>query len=398
MPMKTTILACCAAVSQIASPARADMITDWTARADELTAAAELRPPQQARALAMLHVSMFDAVNAVERRYAPFGAALATDRNTSQDAAAAAAGHAVLVSLFPRARAPLDELLAGQLRAIAEGPAKQRGVRVGQRAAAGLLSLRADDGSGAPETWRPTTSPGVYIPTTLPVGVAVRGYKPWAMTGAAQFRPAPPPALTSATWLRDLEEIRRMGARDSTVRTSEQTVTARFWFMTGAVTYNPIIRQVAAAKRLDLVDCARIHALASMAAADSFIAVFEAKYHFAFWRPVTAIRVTDPSWLPLGETPMHPEYPCAHCISAAAVAGVLTHLHGDDADIRVTSTTAPGVSHRWSTLSAWVDEVSDARVWAGFHYRFSTEVGRQMGRSIAEHTVATRLRPLVTAD
>jgi hypothetical protein len=156
---------------------------------------------------------------------------------------------------------------------------------------------------------------------------------------------------------------------------------------------------------MDLLDCARVYALASMAAADSFIAVFEAKYHYNFWRPVTAIRnadlsqnsatARDPTWLPLGDTPMHPEYPCAHCISAAAVAAVLRALVGDDVDeITVSSHTAPGVTRRWTRLSDYADEVSNARVWAGFHYRFSTEVGQEMGRRIGELTAATKLRPV----
>lgn len=391
--MRTTILAGCAAFALALGTARADTITDWTHRADALAAEVHLRPPQQARALAMLHVAMFEAVNAIERRYAPYGVRLATDRNTSREAAAASAGHAVLVSLYAAHRGELDAFLADQLRPIAEGPAKQRGIVLGRKAGSDLLMSRTDDGFDVRENWRPVTAPGVYIPTATPVGSTVGGYKPWTLSSAPQFRPAPPPALDSDTWTRDLDEIRQFGGVDSRLRTSEQTATGRFWFMTGAVTYNPIIEQVVAAKRLDLVDCARIHALASMAAADSFIAVFEAKYHFNFWRPVTAIRQSDPSWLPLGETPMHPEYPCAHCISASTVAAVLAREFGNEFEIAVTSTTTPGVTHRWSTLSDYSDEVSNARVWAGFHYRFSTEAAKAMGRRIAEHTLATRLRP-----
>jgi hypothetical protein len=164
------------------------------------------------------------------------------------------------------------------------------------------------------------------------------------------------------------------------------------------------VQQVVVAKKLELTDCARLYALASMAAADAFIAVFEAKYHYNFWRPVTAIRnadqtgnaatLRDATWLPLGETPMHPEYPCAHCISSSAVATVLAKEVGDDAAVlTLTSTTAPGVTRTWTRLSDYANEVSNARVWAGFHYRFSTEVGQDMGRKIAELTVSTKLRP-----
>jgi hypothetical protein len=244
----------------------------------------------------------------------------------------------------------------------------------------------------------------VYVPTTTVAGYLVRTYQPWVMTGAAQFRPAPPPALHSEAWARDVNEIREMGGLASNTRSAEQTMVAKFWFLTGARTYNPIVRQVALAKQMNLLDCARLYALASMAAADAFIAVFEAKYHYHFWRPVTAIRNADltqnpatprdPAWQPLGETPMHPEYPCAHCISASAVAAVLRAVVGDEVgEITVTSPTAPGVTRRWTRLSEYSREVSNARVWAGFHYRFSTEVAEDMGRKIGELTVATTLRP-----
>ena len=150
---------------------------------------------------------------------------------------------------------------------------------------------------------------------------------------ASQFRPAPPPALNSEVWTRDLNEIREIGSNTSTRRTAEQTTTARFWFFTGPRTYNPIVRQVALARKMDIEDCARLYALSSIAGVDAFIAVFDGKYTYNLWRPVTAIRNADltsnpatpreASWLPLGTTPMHPEYPCAHCIVAAAVSTVL---------------------------------------------------------------------------
>ena len=176
----------------------------------------------------------------------------------------------------------------------------------------------------------------------------------------------------------------------------------RFWFQVGARTYNPIVRQAAMAKGLDLVDCARLFALTSMAGNDAIVAVFDAKYHYNFWRPVTAIRNADltgnsgtprdQSWLPLGETPMHPEYPCAHCISSAAVGAVLQDVVGNEfGEFSLTSPTAPGVTRKWMRVQDYSDEVSNARIYAGFHYRFSTEVGKEMGRKIGELTVATQL-------
>jgi hypothetical protein len=387
----------------LAATAHADIVMDWNGRADDIAAEKRIAPPVNARAMALMHVAMFEAINAIERRYRPYRLELIADRNTSREAAAASAAHAVLTALYPDQRATLDAQLAQDLTAVAEGPAKERALILGRKAAADLLELHAEDGMAA-DDYRPFTQAGVYVPTQSVAGYPVRMYKPWVMKSAAQFRPPPPPALTSETWTRDVNEIREFGALNSSVRSPEQTTVARFWFLTGARTYNPIVRQVAMSKRMSLLDCARLYALTSMAAADAFIAVFDAKYQYNFWRPVTAIRNADLSqnpatprdatWQPLGETPMHPEYPCAHCISASAVAAALRAVVGDEVgDITVTSSTAPGVTRRWTRLSDYADEVANARVWAGFHYRFSTEVGKEMGRKIGELTVATQLQP-----
>jgi hypothetical protein len=387
----------------VAATARADVVMDWNARAETITTDKHLPPPVQGRTMALMHVSMFEAVNAIERRYKPYRLELVADRNTSREAAAASAAHAVLAGLFADQRNALDAQLAADLATIAEGPAKERGILVGRKAAADLLELHADDGKG-PDDYRPFTQAGVYVPTQPVAGYLVRSFKPWVMSSAAQFRPAAPPALTSETWTRDVNEIREFGSPTSKVRSEEQTIVAKFWFLTGARTYNPIVRQVVMEKQMNLLDCARVYALTSMAAADSFIAVFEAKYHYNFWRPVTAIRnadlsqnaatARDPAWRPLGDTPMHPEFPCAHCISSSAVAAALRAIVGDEVgEISATSSTAPGVTRRWTKLSDYVDEVSNARVWAGFHYRFSTEAGKDMGRKIGELAVATQLRP-----
>jgi hypothetical protein len=197
-------------------------------------------------------------------------------------------------------------------------------------------------------------------------------------------------------------------ARAAAAGTAEQTTIARFWFLTGARTFNPIVHQVAKAKALDIVDSARLFALASMAGIDAYIAVFDAKFAYNFWRPVTAIRNADQtgntatprdvSWMPLGDTPLHPEYPCAHCIVSAAVAAVLKGVAGESiGEITLTSPTAPGVTRRWTRLEDYDNEVSTSRIHAGFHYRFSTVVGQDMGRKIGELTVATQLRGAVAA-
>jgi hypothetical protein len=388
----------------LAAFARADVIMDWNARADAIAADKRVSGPVHGRALAMMHVAMFEAVNAIERRYMPYRLKLVADRNTSGETAAAVAARDVLVALYPDQKAGLDALLAETLNRVEEGSPKERGIILGRKAAAGTLELRGADGSDVEETYRPTTQPGMYVPTALPISSTVGGFTPWVMSSPSQFRPAPPPALTSETWTRDLNEIREIGGLDSKIRSAEQTDIGKFWFLTGARTYNPIVQQVAAHKQMNLLDCARLYALASMAGEDAYIAVFEAKYAFNFWRPVTAIRNADQtgnpatprdaSWSPLGDTPMHPEYPCAHCITSAAVAAVLRGVAGGNiGEITLTSPTAPGVVRRWTRLDDYRDEVSNARIWAGFHYRFSTVVGKDMGTKIGELAVATQLRP-----
>jgi hypothetical protein len=222
------------------------------------------------------------------------------------------------------------------------------------------------------------------------------------MASASQFRAPPPPALTSETWTKDVNEIREIGSSVSTSRSAEQTTIARFWFFTGPRTYNAIVRQIATNRKMDLVDCARLYALTSIATADAFTAVFDAKYAYNLWRPITAIRNADltsnpatpreASWQPLGTTPMHPEYPCAHCIVSNTVATVLQNVVGDEVgEITLTSPTAPGVTRKWTRLQDYSNEVSSARIYAGFHYRFSTEAGREMGKKIGDLTAATQM-------
>ena len=387
----------------LTTPAPADVIMDWNAKADAIAANRQITPVPHGRGLAMLHVAMFEAVNAVERRYAPYKLNLTADRNTSKEAAAASAGYHVLVAVYPDEKADLDATFVTMLAGVAEGEPKTKGVDLGKKAAGEIIALRANDGADAPESHRPHTSPGVYVPTVVPVFSTVGAMTPWTMTAGSQFRPGPPPALNSETWTRDLNEIRELGRRDSTKRTAEQTTIGRFWFLTGARTYNPIVRQVATAKDMDVVDCARIYALVAIAGADAFISVFDAKYAYNLWRPVTAIRNADQTnnpatprdatWLPLGDTPMHPEYPCAHCITSAAVYAVLQSVaDAEVGEISLTSPTAPGVTRKWTRLQDYSDEVALARIYAGFHYRFSAEVGKEMGKKIGEQVIATQLR------
>jgi hypothetical protein len=194
------------------------------------------------------------------------------------------------------------------------------------------------------------------------------------------------------------------------MRSAQQMETARFWLMVGAPGYHPVARQLITAKQMSVIDSARFMALYAVALTDAYIAVFDAKYHYEFWRPITAIRNGDingnpateleATWQPIDNTPMHPEYPCAHCIQAGAAVGVIESLFGsaDIPEVSVTSTTAPGVTHRWTNLGMFSDEIANARIWAGFHYRFSTRVGTDMGRQISEYVVKSVMQPQPRTD
>lgn len=405
---RATFFTSLVAAALLTSSARCDVIMDWNAKADAIGIEKQLPNVPNARGLAMLHIAMFEAVNAIDRRYAPYKLNLAAERTTSKEAAAASAAYDILVALYPDQKADLDATLAASLSGIAETEAKSKGIELGKKAAAGIIALRANDSSDKTENYRPYTTPGIYVPTATPIESTSPALTPWVMGTGSQFRPGPPPALSSETWTRDLNEIREIGSRNSSKRTAEQTNIGRFWFQTGPRTYNPIVKQIAMARKMDVVDCARLFALSSIAGVDAFIAVFDAKYTYNLWRPVTAIRNADltsnaatpreESWMPLGVTPMHPEYPCAHCIVAAAISTVLQSVAGDEVDaISLTSPTAPGVTRKWTRLQDYSDEVSNARIYAGFHYRFSTEVGKDMGKKIGQLTVATQLRGAVAS-
>src|SRR5262249_16104201 len=346
------LLAGVVAASFVPASTRADVIIDWNAKSDEIAAQKQLPAFNHSRGTAMLHVAMFEAVNAVEGRYLPYKLKLTADRTTSKEAAAASAGHAILLALHPDQQSTLDATLATMLAGIADGEPKAKGIDLGKKAATDLIVLRANDGMDTQETYRPHTTPGTYVPTVVPAFSTSGAVTPWVMTNGSQFRPAPPPALTSETWTADLNEIRELGRIDSTKRTAELTAIGRFWFVTGPRSYNPIVRQVATLKDVDIVDCQRLFALTSLVGVARIIAVFDMKYSYNLWRPLTAIRNADQtnhnatprdaSWLPLGDTPMHPEYPCAHCITSAAVSAVLQGVAGNEVgEITMTSPTAP---------------------------------------------------------
>jgi PAP2 superfamily len=391
-------------------PVAADVITDWNEKAVAFVTKHRMLPPQAERVVASVHVAMFDAVNSVARRYRPYRLAVTAAKDASQESAAAVAAGMVLSGLHPKETEELNALIDAYLATIPPGAAKDEGIRVGREVAAKIVTERKVDGADAPDAYRPKTKPGVYVPTPITASSMWPNVKPFAMTSPSQFRPQAPIPLTGEEWAADYNEIKNLGRKDGVKRAARQTEDAQFWLITGPVSYYPIVRQLAVVKKMDLVDSARFMALVSTAVADSFIAVFDAKYHYDFWRPITAIRngdldgnpatELDATWQPIDNTPMHPEYPCAHCISSAAVAAVVEAALGgaDIPEVSMTSATAPGVTHRWTNVWAYADEVALARIYAGFHYRFSTRVGQDMGRQIGRLVVESLMQKPSVAE
>jgi hypothetical protein len=393
--------------------ALANVITDWDEKAvSVVTPMASLGgtvPYMAQRFMGMVHCAMFDAVNSIERRYQPYLVQLPADPTASKEAAAAAAAAAVLATIDAKTADEIHGALAAYLAAIPDGPAKSDGIKLGAAVAAKVLEARANDGSGAPDDYRPRTTAGVYVPTAYTLAPWWPNLKPFAMTKGSQFRPDPPIALESKEWATDYNEIKEYGGLNSTKRTAEQTETARFWLIGAPAAYHPFVRQLATAKQMSVIDSARFMTLVAVGLNDAIIAVLDAKYHYDFWRPVTAIRNGDidnnpatereATWQPIAPTPMHPEYPCAHCILSGSVAGVVKAALGttDIPEIATTSPTAPGVTHRWTNMTAFTDEVANARIWSGFHYRFSTRVGTDMGLRIGEHVVKSVMQPASSA-
>jgi PAP2 superfamily len=402
--MKTATLLTFMLAAAAPLTASANVITDWDDIAVKTIPVAPINVDLTFRASALVEVAMFNAVDCIEPKYHPYGMQVEPSPDTSQDAAAATAAATVLMKLVPNSN--VKQQLADYLAKIPDGPAKDRGIKVGQDAAAKTMEMREKDGATARNAYRPITEPGKYTITAATVGYWATDAKPFVMENAEQFRPGPPPDLKSDTWARDYNEIKEIGEKYSTKRTPQQTETARLWLAAGPIGYNPWVRQIAIAKNMSVIDTARFMALVTIAEADAIQSVFAAKWHYLFWRPMTAIRngdidgnaatERDATWEPLDTTPLHPEYPCAHCILSGAVTTVIQKVIGsaDIPEVSISSPTAPGVVHKATNANAIADEISLARIYAGFHYRNSTEVGRAMGQKIGEYVVANALQPM----
>lgn len=375
------------------APARADVITDWNQTACDAVAKVGPGAPGH-RMMAIVQVAVFEAVNSIEPRYAPWSSRIPAPAGASVEAAVAAANRATLTALMPAEKVAIEAAYQAALKTLPEGAAKADGIALGEKAAAQALARATSDGAGAADNYQWQTTPGRYVPTVVPAAATWPRRTPWVMARADQFRPGPPPDLGSEVWARDLQEVRTLGGKNSTARTAAQTDIARFWEDTRPMIYYPVLKSVAQLPGRTVVQNARLYAVAGVAIDDALIAVFDAKYAYNFWRPITAIRVehlaggrmtvADPGWTPFIATPMHPEYPCAHCVVSGALGAVLREEMRGRPMPRLSSTspTLPGAVREWDSAEAFMEEVRMARIYDGVHYRNSTEVGNQIGMAV----------------
>lgn len=393
--------------SQMVSAVQPDVVAEWNAEAVRLTllTSSAQAPVQQTRTMAIVHVSVHDAVNGLTREYKTYLPPGAAPDNASPEAAAIAAAHHALRNLFPAHAMTLDPMFLASLAAhglTVDNP----GVGYGQLTAAAILANRADDGSAVaqfPYTAPGAGLPGIWVPLTAqPALLAGWGdVVPWSLRSGAQFRPEAPPAFDSEQYARDYNEIKEIGSLTSTTRTAVQTQIATFWLASPTAIWNQPLRQLVAASDFDLSTRARTYALMYLSAADSSIACWEAKYEYNFWRPQPAIRrgdedgndatIADPTWTPLFATPRHPEYPSGHTANSTAMATVLAFVFGDEPGMPITSTIG-SITREWDNFDEGLDEVIDARVYSGIHFRTADVAGSKQGLKVARFVWKSELR------
>ena len=407
--MRAIVAVCVMLVAPL--PARADTICEWMEFSEAIINTSEStfgpgdRTPEHSQALTQVALAMFEAVDAIDRRYESYLKIERGDPRASQAAAATTAAYRVLVTHFPAKKAELDESYRIAMDSVTDDSARESGRLIGEAAAKLALAAGGIDPAIVQTPYRPRTQPGVWVPTALPVILPFTvAFKPWVIPNVETVRPPLPPALTSERWARDFNEVKTLGGKVSTARTPHQTLMARYRITPNMM---PSLRLVADAPGRSMVANARMFALVEMVTDDASMATSEAKMHYNFWRPITAIRnaaddgnpatAIDPAWAPLITTPMHPEYPCGHCTYAAAVAEVMKAETGaaPPGGVRVSSRSIPNSAVQiLPTWDDWVREVSFSRILGGVHYRFSNEAGEQIGRTVAKMALAKVMRPL----
>src|SRR5438094_562191 len=384
--------------SSLAVPARADVVTDWNNAALDAIRSNNTAPPIASRALAILHASIYDAVNGIARTHEPYLVPSAVPASASRPAAASAAAHQALVNLFPANASSFDAFHAATLAAIPDGPQKTAGIVWGEFVADQILSARANDGSDALVPPPDGSGPGVWVPTPpafSPYLLPQWGFVvPFGMSSSSQFRPPGPPSLDSDQYAADYNEVKELGAALGSTRTAEQTQIALFW-ADGAGTatppghWNSIAQIIAAGQGNTLEENARLFALLNIAMADAAICAWDAKYAFHFWRPVTAIAFAEPNlmWASFIVTPPFPDYVSGHSTFSGAAATVLPLFYGtEDLPFTTGSDFLPGVTRSFSTCLDAAEEAAVSRLYGGIHFRSANEDGLQAGISIGEWT------------
>ncbi len=373
------------------------------------TAGAQPANIQPTRNFAILHAAIYDAVNSIDRTHEPYLISIRAPRDASKTAAADAAAHRALIGLYPAQRNSLDSDYAAELAQVPNGPAKDKGIRVGGQVASDLLAVRANDGSNViPAPFVAGTNPGDYRPTPpnlpTPVFTTWGEVTPFVLEQSDQFRPAPPPALTSDAYAAAINEVKSLGSATSTIRTAEQTEIGKFWNPPIQNFWNQIAQTVSLTHHSDLTTTARLFATLNLSFADSAIAFYDAKYSYRLWRPVTAIRladtdgnpltVADPTWLPLSvNTAADPSYPGAHSTISAAGADVLASFYGDHQSFSVTSTALPGVTRSFTSFASAAQEAGLSRIFSGQHTRLDHVAGLKLGRDVAGFVLRNALLP-----
>src|SRR5690242_4130795 len=402
----TTAITGAATNSNKAAPPRtdgrsADIVVAWNQELLHIVQTPGAQPAtiHPTRSFAILHAAIYDSVVSITKDDAAYLLSVRAPRSARIDAAAAQAGHDSLSALYPKFQSELDNLLATQLAAIPDGKQKQEGIAVGREVATRLIAARATDGSAAqPPTFVAGNQPGDYRPTPpafpAPVFTGWAGVQPFVLNTSSQFRPEPPPAVTTAAYANALNEVKSLGQNTSTTRTADQTVAGKFWAPPIWNTWNEIADQAVTSHHANLETGARVLALLNLSFADSVIAFYDAKYHYLVWRPVTAIRLGDtignpaitgdPSWTPLATTAPDPSYPGAHSTVSAGGAAVLSAFFGGDRSIDVTSDALPGTVRSFTSYHAIAVEAGLSRIYAGQHTPLDDASGQALGAAIAQ--------------
>jgi hypothetical protein len=389
-----------------------DAVLDWNDTAIAAIQTLKLPPPVATYCLAMEHAAIFDAVNSIIGDYQPYVEPVSAPPDARPDAAAAQAGHDVLVAVMPpEVKSQLDSALQASLAQLPKDQHTQDGVTVGKLVASRLLALRSGDAPFLNPMYpftQPPAGPGVWRPDYPPffgVFAGVGQMQPFTMTSPSQFRPGPPPPLTGDTFTQDFLEVKALGSNNSTVRTQDQTNAAKWWEdIIGPIPWNVAASTMSRAHGFNISRNARLFALLNMAGHDANVSAVDAKYNYMFWRPIEAVHdantagnpllTADPDWMPLLPTPPFPEYPSGHTTNAGASAGVLLAFFGDGYNpFSLTDNTAnPPITRSFSSIGQAMEEVNNARVWVGFHYRHSDMVGEQVGRQISRFALCHFLR------